>query len=1000
MQLFAIIANAERLTAQGRTIVEIFLKQQLSQAHVERYLREFDERFAFLQGKSDSGKERKRISVSSVKVLRICTDINSELNQKQKHIVLMRLLEFVYSSDERMNERESEFLKTVAEVFNIAQDEFYLCLSLAAAKRAAEIAQTSSFLFIAKSLPESPRESKQIINEHLNGSLAVLYLKTAGILFVKYFGNDTLTLNGQKLTEGRAQVFSPGSVIRGSKIQPVYYSDVIRSFLEDELGGNIRFEARGLEYIFRNGKQGLHHISFSAASGNLIGIMGSSGAGKSTLLNILNGNLVPTRGATLINGINIHSGEENTEGIIGYVPQDDLLLEDLTVFQNLFYNTKLCFGNLDDAAITDMVNQQLELLGLTESKDLRVGDVLNKTISGGQRKRLNIALELIRKPQVLFVDEPTSGLSSLDSENVMDLLKQLSAAGNLIFVVIHQPSSDIFKLFDKLMILDIGGYPVYFGNPSDSLIYFKTRALYADADESECPLCGNVNSEQIFSIIESKVIDEFGNQTADRKITPQEWNQFYTEHFRSEEQNKPERKIEQSPFRKPSRLRQLNVFITRDVLSKLYNTQYLLINFLEAPVLALVLAYVLRYFGESADYAFRENINLPAYMFISVIVALFMGLTVSAEEIIRDRKMLKREAFLNLSRSSYLLSKIAVLFCISAVQTFTYVLIGNAVFGIQAMWWQYWLVLFSLSCYANLTGLNISASFNSVVTIYILVPFLIIPQIILSGVIVKFEDLNPHVTSQKQVPLIGEAMASRWGFEALAVNQFKNNRYEKHLFPFDKAMSNATFKKDFWLLKMNDKLDSIYRYPDNKSAKEQLALLKNELKKESDFQATDLNAKDSVSYRKVKQFLSGLKTGYIRQYKSASAKKDSVIQEMTKTMGGKDGITTLKNNFTNERLANIVLNADDFNAIVEHHGELIQRFRPIYMVGAENSFVRAPLYVSAKNIFGKKYSTYFVNVLVIWAFTLLLALALYFDALKKIVNGMAEIAERVRKTNV
>ncbi len=116
----------------------------------------------------------------------------------------------------------------------------------------------------------------------------------------------------------------------------------------------------------------------------------------------------------------------------------------------------------------------LNSIGLYEAKDLKVGSPLEKTISGGQRKRLNIALELIREPSVLFVDEPTSGLSSRDSENIMDLLKELALKGKVIFVVIHQPSSDIFKMFDKLLILDLGGRPIYYGNPVDGVLYFKS----------------------------------------------------------------------------------------------------------------------------------------------------------------------------------------------------------------------------------------------------------------------------------------------------------------------------------------------------------------------------------------------------------------------------------------------------------------------------------------------------------------------------------------------
>ena len=182
---------------------------------------------------------------------------------------------------------------------------------------------------------------------------------------------------------------------------------------------------------------------------------------------------------------------------------------------------------------------------------------------------------------------------------------------------------------------------------------------------------------------------------------------------------------------------------------------------------------------------------MPAYLFMCVVVALFIGLTVSAEEIIRDSKILKRESFLNLSRSSYLSSKIVIMFALSAIQTLSFILIGNSILHIKGMWLEYFLVLFSTSCFANMLGLNISASFNSAVTIYILIPFLIIPQLILSGVIVKFDKINPDFASQSEVPLAGEIMASKWAYEALAVNQFKNNRYEKQFYDLDKTMSNA-----------------------------------------------------------------------------------------------------------------------------------------------------------------------------------------------------------------
>ena len=171
------------------------------------------------------------------------------------------------------------------------------------------------------------------------------------------------------------------------------------------------------------------------------------------------------------------------------------------------------------------------------------------------------------------------------------------------------------------------------------------------------------------------------------------------------------------------------------MLAKISNTQYLLINALEAPVLAFILAFMTRYQLPGQSYTFYNNKNLVAYIFMSVIVALFLGLTVSAEEIFKDRKIRKRETFLNLSKGAYLLSKIFILFIISALQTLFFTAIGNYIIGFQEMFLEYWLMLFAVSLFANALGLNISSAFKSAVTIYIIIPFLIIPQLLLLKVL-------------------------------------------------------------------------------------------------------------------------------------------------------------------------------------------------------------------------------------------------------------------------
>ncbi|GAJ01044.1 unnamed protein product, partial [marine sediment metagenome] len=237
----------------------------------------------------------------------------------------------------------------------------------------------------------------------------------------------------------------------------------------------------------------------------------------------------------------------------------------------------------------------------------------------------------------------------------------------------------------------------------------------------------------------------------------------------------------------------------------------------------------------SNDYIFRENENIPIYIFMSLIVALFLGLTVSAEEIFKDRKILKREAFLNLSRSSYLVSKIIILFVISAIQSITFILIGNSILGIKDMTFHYWMALFTTSAFANMMGLNISASFNSAITIYILIPLLMIPMMILSGAMFPFDKMNRQVGSVDKVPIIAEIMPTKWTYEALMVHQFKDNEFEKTFYQFEKDVSCADFKQIHYVPELMDRLDECKDELEEENkiedTKNNLLLLKNEISK-------------------------------------------------------------------------------------------------------------------------------------------------------------------------
>ena len=1011
MQLFAIIARGSDFgdngSDSGKEIVAIFLRQQLNKELVQKYLAVYDEyREKNLENNTqETDRFKKRTSLNSVKVLRICTKINEELAQKEKYYVLIRLIEFIATS-QGVNDQEWEFIQTVADTFNIESDVYEHFRILSGMQKIEELPET---FMVAGNKETVPFKSKRCIHiPSLEAPIIFFRIEQDNMIFLKYFGTEDLYLNGQSLTNDRCHVFNQGSSVRGTRINPLFYSDVIHQFMDDNEHSKIEFKAENISYYFkRSNKQALHQLNIKEKSGTLVGIMGASGSGKSTLLNVLNGNYKPTYGKVTINGVDIHKDSKAIEGVIGYVAQDDLLIEELTVYQNLFYNAKLCFAGKSEEEISTLVNNTLQQLGLFETKDLKVGSLLEKTISGGQRKRLNIALELIREPAVLFVDEPTSGLSSRDSENIMDLLKELTLKGKLIYVVIHQPSSDIFKMFDKLFLLDYGGFPIYYGNPVESIIYFKRLVNHANLNESECPKCGNVNPEQLFNIIESKVVDEYGNLTEHRKINPKEWNNFFNVIIGNQINCEEDVFVRpNNSFKIPGKLKQWRVFFTRDILSKVTNKQYMLINFLEAPVLAFVLSYFVRYYNvdssKNMGYIFRESENIPQFLFISVIVALFLGLTVSAEEIIRDQKILKREKFLNLSKGSYLLSKISIMFIISAIQTMSFVLIGNLVLEIQGMLWPFWLILFSVSCFANILGLNISASFNSAKVIYILIPVLIIPQLLFSGVIISFDKLNPTFSSQSGVPLIGNVMASRWAFEALAVYQFKNNEYEKHFYPYEKDMKYYNWKKDFWLESMKNHVSEAQRAhlsKDQDKLAQHLVVLRTEVEKEEitadGFVFDELDMLNPESFNPegllaLKASFALLQQYYIDKYNYAQTMRDITDNHLETEVNGRTELRAFRNDHFNTKLEEFVINKNTIDKIVEYEGELVQKSNPIFVDPVHKSFFDAHFYAPTKRLFGKLITTFSANLMVLWLMTVFLILVLFLDGLNVTANFFSE----------
>jgi hypothetical protein len=517
-----------------------------------------------------------------------------------------------------------------------------------------------------------------------------------------------------------------------------------------------------------------------------------------------------------------------------------------------------------------------------------------------------------------------------------------------------------------------------------------------------------VDPDQVLQIIEAKIVNEHGKLSRTRRVSPKEWADLFRSGNGRAMPEKPAKEgLPDNEYSIPGLLHQASIFFKRDVLGKLANKQYVLLTLLLAPLLAAIMAYFTKYFSGStqdpAAYVFMENDNLPTYLLMSVIVFLFLGLTSSSQEIIKDRKILQRESFLNLSWGSYLVSKIMIMFAISAFQSLTFILIGNLIFEIKGMLFSYWLILFTTACYANILGLNISAGLNSVITIYILVPFLLIPQILFCGVLVKYDELHKSLTNYEYTPIIGDLMASRWAFEALAVDQFKNNKYDREYFEVKQKLSTATYLKDFLVPKLEIKLDYADRELEKDADKEnvlpelqiiqrQLAGVPKQLRgmKPFDTSLLDLESYNDSSSQAVRQYLRLLTR--VGQQKWSEAKHDE--NEINKALIAKLGLDEYKNfrnAYSNTRLSRMLLNKDDVgDKVIEKEGRLIRKLDPAYMIPT-SSWGRAHLYAPVKRIAHWEMGTVIFNVIVIWIYSGLLYLALYYDLLRKVLLYLESI---------
>ena len=937
INLFALFGAKAGVDAEtSKALLSTYLKRHFGIRSLDEYLGLYDDLSGLYEAEPDLDKE--------VIIEGICTKLRGEMPQEEQVLVLLRLMEFCHLESGQHDEDDEIFLHAARHlrVRKQVMSDLHAYVS----------GEVGRHVLIQ----EFPR---------WRGGIKTLWLEEENLLVFTYLGEDEVLMNDIPVVPGIFQVWQQSGVLKSHHGAPLYFSSVLAPYRQHRNRRVIRFQGRGIEFRYPGSDNGCHNFSFDLESGQLVAIMGGSGSGKTTLVSLLNGNLPLQKGSITIDGHDIT--EDGARNLIGNVPQDDLLVEELTVWQNLLYTARFCFEGMSEKDIAQRITQVLKDLDLYQVKDLVVGSPLNKTISGGQRKRLNIALELLREPAVLFLDEPTSGLSSADTERVILLLKEQTQKGRLVIANIHQPSSDVYKLFDRLWLLDKGGYPVYDGNPIDAITTFKTAANYADAQISMCPSCGAVNPEVVLNIIDEKALSKSGKETDRRKVSPQEWHEMYLTR-RGDLEEVREEALPPNEQHRPSLLRQFWIFLDRDLHCKATNLQYLLITLLEAPLLALVCAGLTHYAPETG-YTLMENKNFVSFLFMAVIVATFIGMSGSAEEIIRDKSLLKREKFLRLSYGSYIWSKVCYSVMVSAVQTGLFVLAGAWVMGLSGTLGVWWLVLFVTAFLARLTGLLLSQWLNSVVSIYISIPILLIPQILLCGLVVSFSDLTPRSTTGN-VPVIGDMIPSRWAFEALAVTQFSDNPYEAPLFEVQRERYRWQYEQWGVIYTLKSEVETMKDEqqrgkPVNPA---HLEVVHNELPRLEALCGVEPYSGDD-SYGSLRGHLLKLEDVVKKHSNRWTLLEDRIVNDRLKEMG-REALRLLKRDHHNTALQDFVTGADQKELSHVIDGHIVARAGAVWLM-PKSVWGRAPFYSSEKRLGGLTVSTLVYNMGMLFLFSCL-----------------------------
>ncbi len=525
----------------------------------------------------------------------------------------------------------------------------------------------------------------------------------------------------------------------------------------------------------------IENVSLVIEPGELVALMGPSGAGKTTLLDAMNGMRAPAAGHVLYAGRSLYQYFDYFRNRIGYVPQDDIMHTQLTVYEALYYTAKLRLpaGTARDY-IDKRIEEALRAVNLFETATPAnpspiqyrlIGYPGKKGVSGGQRKRVNVAMELLSDPTVLFLDEPTSGLSSTDARNVIKSLRELANKGKTIVVTIHQPGFDVYEKFHCLAMMSNHKDPSLSDEQQARTALPSGRLVYYGPAEGAFPFFDADKSANGAGAGTMRLPDDFFDGMHKRSLD--HWKQKYEGDPSSPKQRYVNQRQGQVPAKQREakiervvkhRFSQMMTLAARLMLIKRKDAFQLWMMLLTPLVLGgLIMA--LNPVQNNTDFAqwSRFVSRIGSAHFLMVVAAMWFGCNNAVREIVGERAVLKRERMVNLSLLSYLGSKLAVLAVICFLQCLLILTIVYFGAGLQANFGMTLASLFLTSLAGIGLGLCVSAIAPTNETAVVSLPMILLPMIILGGGILPLHGLRGNVPALGYVA--DTLVPTRWAFE-------------------------------------------------------------------------------------------------------------------------------------------------------------------------------------------------------------------------------------------